>query len=418
MNDVQLYSQLLGISKPWVVSRVELNSDNKEVLVYVETSQRGLSFPCPECHDLCPVHDFSAERRWRHLDSCGFSTFLVARVPRVNCGDHGVKTVAVPWSAPHSRFTLAFETFVIAVLKSTMVQSKAAALLGVTEAQIHGLMHRAVQRGLERRRVQESEQSLEHLSLDEKSFQKGHRYITVLGDSQRCRVLDVVEGRTASATIDLLEQSLTESQRKTVHSVTMDMWSAFMSATDKVLPEAVLVHDRFHVVKHLNQAVDQTRRMEQGILGSADGVKSLLKRTRYIWLSNAENLSPDKRDLLNKLRDKDFLTANVWAFKEAFREFYNAANESEARIFFQNWMQFAQELGCRHLTKVALMLEDHLQGLLNYHAYQTTNATAEGLNSQIQRLKTNARGFRRFENFRVAILFFFGRLDLRPQSFS
>lgn len=418
MNETQLYTQLLGVVAPWVVSGVELDSERPEVLVKVELGKRGLAFACSECGKLCPVHDFREERRWRHLDSCGFATFLVARVPRVSCDEHGVKTVEVPWSSPHSRFTTAFEAFAIAVLQGTTVQSKAASLLDLTEAQVHELMHRAVERGLERRKQQEAEPAVKHLSLDEKSFRKGHRYITVLGDSDQCRVLDVAEDRTFKAAKGLLEQTLTPSQRNQVESVTMDMWAAFMKAKETVLPAADLIHDRFHVAKYLNQAVDQTRRQEQRSFAAANDHKSPLYRTRYMWLTRPENLSPSQRALLNTVRNNDLLTAKAWAFKEAFRDFFTVSSVPEARTFFINWFEFAQEVGCKALTKVAFMLDDHLRGLLNYHLHHQTNATAEGINGQIQRIKANARGFRRFKNFRIAILFFLGKLDLYPQTFS
>lgn len=408
--------QLLGVAAPWSVSRVELDTEAQEVLVYVESIGEGLLFRCSECQEPCPVHDLREERRWRHLDSCGFSTFLVARAPRVNCARHGVKTIEVPWSSPHSRFTTAFEAFIIAVLQSTMVQSKAASLLRLSQDQIHEVMHRAVGRGLKRRQQEEANATIKHLSLDEKSFRKGHRYVTVLGDSEQCRVLDVAEERTFSAAKGLLEQALTPFQRAAVESVTMDMWPAFMKAKAKVLPAADLVHDRFHVAKYLNEAVDQTRRQENRQFAAANDSKSPLHRTRYMWLTRPENLSPSQRAVLDAVRANDLQTAKVWGFKEAFRDFFTAASVSEARTFFINWMEFAQEIGCKPLTKVALMLDNHLRGLLNYHLHHTTNATAEGLNSQIQRIKANAHGFRRFNNYRIAILFFLGKLNLSPQT--
>ena len=418
MNDTQLYTQLLGIETPWSVTGVELNSDIQEVLVRVEILQRGLLFSCPECGESCALHDHREERRWRHLDSCGFSTFLLARVPRINCHEHGVKTINVPWSSPHSRFTRAFESFAIAVLQSTMVQSKAAALLGLSNAQIFELMHRAVMRGMERRQQDGSRTAPAHLALDEKSFRKGHNYISVLTDSDGQRVLDVEEGRTLDASKCLIKKALSPSERDGVRSITMDMWRAFMGAASELLPQADLIHDRFHVAKYLNDAVDRTRRAEHRELNAADDTTSPLNRTKYLWLSNPENLSPARRALLDAVRENDLLTSKAWAYKESFREFFTAESVAEARTFFVNWTQFAQELGCKPLTKVALMLEDHLDGLLNYHRHHKTNATAEGVNSQIQRLKANARGFRRFENFRIAILFFLGKLDLSPQTFS
>ena len=110
-------------------------------------------------------------------------------------------------------------------------------------------------------------------------------------------------------------------------------------------------------------------------------------------------------------------TAKVWAFKECFRQFFACRSEHEAKVFFTKWYDGATALGNRHLTKVAQMLLNHLDGLLAYVRHRITNALAENINGQIQRIKTNARGFRRFANFRIAILFFLGKLDLYPQTY-
>ena len=165
--------------------------------------------------------DAREERRWLHLDSCGFLTYLVARLPRVSCPDHGVQSVAVPWSEAHSRFTLAFSWFAFRVLQATKVQSQAAALLRLQAGQVHTLMHNAVRRGLARR----ESLPLLHLGLDEKNFARGHSYLSVLSDTQRGqrgRVLEVEEGRTTEAAKHLLH-SLEPEQKTTVEAVSMDM---------------------------------------------------------------------------------------------------------------------------------------------------------------------------------------------------
>ncbi len=164
------------------------------------------------------------------------------------CRTHGVKTIAAPWCEPHSRFTLAFECFAIAVLSATGVQAKAARLLRLSPTQVQEVMARAVVRGLARR---DHERHLPHLSLDEKSFQQGHHYISVLGDSVGKGVLDVVEGRPFEAAKSLLQTSLSLAQREQVASVSMDMWPAFAGAKEQVLPQAQTVHDRFPIAQYL-----------------------------------------------------------------------------------------------------------------------------------------------------------------------
>ncbi len=425
MTDTELYRQLLGLASPWQVSHVELNVLQQQVRVHVTYDFHQPHLLCPECGQAGPYYDLREERAWRHLDSCQFQTFLVARLPRIQCPEHGVKTIAAPWCEPHSRFTLAFECFAIAVLTATGVQAKAARLLRLSPTQVQEVMARAVERGLARR---DHKARLPHLSLDEKSFQRGHHYITILGDSLGKGVLDVVEGRTLEATKALLLSSLSVSQREQVASVSMDMWPAFAGAKDQVLPQAQTVHDRFHIAGYLNDAVDKTRRDENRTLAKRETsplvknplvknplVKNPLVKSKWLWLRSPEKLTDKQRALFAALQSHDLETSKVWSFKEAFRDFFCAGSVEEGEAFFWNWHEQAVALGNKHLTKVAQMLRDHLPGLLAYLCHRTSNAVAEGLNAQIQLIKARARGFRQFPQFRMAILFFLGKLDMNPQ---
>jgi transposase len=434
MNDQQLYTQLLGLSHPWRVEEVSLDVEQETVCVHVSL-ESGSVLSCPQCGRVCAGYDAREERRWRHLDSCGFLTYLVARLPRVSCPDHGVQSVPVPWSEPHSRFTLAFSWFAIRVLQATKVQSQAAALLRRNAGQVHTLMHNAVRRGLVRR----EDLPLPHLGLDEKSFARGHSYLSVLSDTTRGRVLEVEESRTTQAATHLL-QSLPQEQQETVECVSMDMWKPFLASREAVLPHADTVHDRFHIASYLGEAVDKTRRSEHRALSRSKPSKdeatkdeatkdeatkdeatkdaSILNKTKYLWLKNPEDFTPQQQQKWEALLGADLETARVWAFKENFRHFFSCASVEAGQTFFDNWYQEALKLDNPHLTKVAHMLQNHLTGLLAYLQHHTTNAAAEGINSQIQLLKASARGYRRFENFRVAILFFLGKLDMNPQEIS
>jgi transposase len=410
MNDTELYHQLLGLQAPWQVTDVNLDIAKEAVYIAVDFSPDAtVSFVCPECGLPASRYDRREARTWRHLDTMQFKTYLVASLPRVECKQHGIQTVKASWCEPNSRFTLLFERFAIAVLQATKVQMKAAQLLRLTAGQIHDLMERSVARGLGRRGRNER---LSHLSLDEKSFQRGHHYITVLGDPLGKRVLEVIQGRTLDATEELITTSLSQSQREAVLSVSMDMWPAFMGARAKALPKADTVHDRFHVAAYLNDAVDKTRRAENRQLTKEKD--KTLSKSKYLWLKSDENLTDKQRTALEGLQSLELETAKVWAFKENFRQFFACTSLYGAQTFLQQWYEAACALGNTYLSRVARMLNDHKDGLLAYVRHKVNNASAESLNAQIQNIKTCARGYRKFESFRVAILFFLGKLDLNP----
>lgn len=410
MHDIELYRQILGLEAPWRVEHVDLKTSDVSIFIYVEHDPK-VQTRCPQCQRLVPIYDHQEPRQWRHLDSCQFQTYLIAQMPRVQCPEHGVQTVVAPWSSLHSRFTHLFERFALDVLKATKVQSQAAHLLKLSPGQVHDLMHRAVERGMKRRC---KDKELPHLSLDEKSFQKGHQYITALSDPRGKCVLEIAEGRTLETVQSLLENTLTDHQKEKVKSVSMDMWPAFDSARKAVMPQADTVHDRFHVSSYLNEAVDATRKAEHKTLLKQQN--SALSRSKYLWLRSQESLSDKQQMALAALNGLELETAKVWVFKENFRQFFACHTEYGARLFFDRWYEAALVIGNKYLTKVAEMLKRHLTGLLAYVRHRVSNGTAEGLNSQIQLIKANSRGFRQFANFRVAILFFLGKLDLYPHN--
>src|SRR6185312_4732290 len=115
MDDTELYRHLLGLEKPWTVSEVRLSVKDRRVDVWAEHGEQR--WGCPECGRELSLYDHAEERVWRHLDSCQFLTYLHARPPRVNCDEHGVKQVRLPWAEPRSRFTAMFERLAIDVLK-------------------------------------------------------------------------------------------------------------------------------------------------------------------------------------------------------------------------------------------------------------------------------------------------------------
>ena len=409
MTDHDLYQQILGLTPPWRVSNVELRIDDEEILVHVIHDVSLGQAQCPQCRKACPGYDTSKERRWRHLDTCQLKTYLLCAVPRVQCPEHGVHVAHVPWSDPGSGFSAAFEALAITVLRATVVQSRSAHLLRLSQSQVHDLMHRAVERGLLRR---DDSQPMPHLGIDEKSIHRGHSYMSILSDTHHQRVVEVVEERTLLAARSLMANALSASQKSQVRSISMDMWQAFQTAQEHELPDADRVHDRFHVAKYLADAVDQTRRSEHARL-SKTGDKTLTK-TKYVWLKNPENMTAKQQALFGTLAQTDLETAKVWAFKDTFREFFACATWEQGQAFFANWYKGATELNNRYLTKVATMFGEHLPGLLNYLKHRTSNASAESMNGRIQQIKASAKGFRRFASFRVAVLFHLGKLDMHP----
>jgi transposase len=400
------YRQLLGLDSSWEVSEVALSLEDRRVDIHL--SHSGGKVACPECGVSCTIADHAPERTWRHLDTMQFETRLHAATPRADCGQCGVKTIAVPWADKHSRFTLLFEALAIGVLEACGGNVRQAAkLLRLDWDSAQRIMERAVERGLERRQVT----SLEYVGMDEKSFGRGHDYVSVLVDLTGARVLEVTEGRDEAAA-QTAWNSLGNQAAAQVQAVAMDMWPAYAKAATDQAPQAEIVHDRFHVSKHLNEAVDHVRRSEHQALKQAGDER--LTGSKQLWLYNPENLNEDQWLKFEPLRKLELKTARAWALKEQFRWFWEYRYAANARKFFQRWYAWAVRSRLKPIIKVAKMLHRHLDQLLSYFRHRITNAKSEGFNSKIQSLKANARGFRAFQHFRTRILFHCGKLDLLP----
>jgi len=400
------YGQLLGVQSPWEICSVDLDISDHRVDIVIEYSDD--EGPCPECGVICPKHDNRKKRTWRHLDTMQFGTYLHCEVPRVRCKTHGAKTVVVPWAGKNSRFTLLFEAFAIRVLTASRSVEEARKLLGLNWHQVEAIKARAVQRGLARRK----ETAIAYIGIDEKQFRSGHRYISSMVDLKGKRVLDVVEERTEAACNTLIEQALTESQQKQVTAVALDMWKAYANAVTEKLPQADIVHDKFHISQHLNEAVDRVRRQENKELISQGDER--LKGSKFSWLANEENVNEKFTESFNKLKHSDLKVARAWAIKELFRDFWGYTYAGCAERHFEQWYSWAIRSRLEPIKAKARMIKNHLPNILTYFKHLISNAASEGMNSKIQTVKANARGYRSFNGFRNSILFYCGGLNMAP----
>lgn len=404
MNDLrQHYHAVLGLDSTWRVDEVNLKMAEQRVEVRLEHC--GGKLVCAECGSACSQADRSPERQWRHLDMMQFETIIIARIPRSNCNKCGVKQIKIPWSEPHMRFTLMFEALAIEVLLACSSVERARHLLGLSWQSAHQIMERAVNRGLAKR----SDETVEHVGIDEKNFLKGQSYVSVMTDIDGHRVLEVSEGRTEESA-DELWKTMSKRQRSQVKAVAMDMWTAYMNSAQANVPEADIVHDKFHIAKHLNEAVDQVRRAENKELRANDDER--LTGSRQLWLYNENNLDQDRFNRFQDLKSQNLKTAKAWALKEQFRGFWTFSMPGWGKRFFDKWNGWASRCRLTPIVKAAKRIADHLPNILNYFKHGVTNSTAEGFNSKIQFLKAAARGFKVFKNYRNRILFYCGKLDL------
>jgi len=406
MKDTELYAQMLGLKAPWCVSQVALNPLQRSVHVSV-VFDADAQWCCPKCGKPAPRYD-KRVKQWRHLDTMQFKTILEAEVPRVECPEDGISQVRVPWAEPGSGFTALFEALVIFWLKHTTTKAVADALELSWNA-VDGIAQRAVQRGLARREARTPAK----ISVDETSFQKRHEYVTLVTDQATGHVLYVADDRKTES-LSRFYEGLNADQIAAIEAVAMDMWPAYIKATRLGVPDAdaKIAFDKFHVAKALGDGVDRVRKEEhRALLAMGD---SSLKGTKYQWLYNPSNMTPQQRAAFSLLRDSHLRTARAWAMKEQAMDIWRYKSGYWATKAWDYWFSWAQRCRLGPMKKVAAMLKEHLWGIMNAIVLNVNNGHAESANARIQRIKARACGFRNRERFKAAIYFHCGGLDLMP----
>lgn len=404
MDDKEFFDKALGLAEPWFVRSVRLDLQEEKVELEIE-SRKGWRW-LDSSGQAAQVHGWE-EREWRHRDMMDFETRIKARVPRLKRADGSTQVAEVPWAERYARWTLSFEAHAVRVIQACTTLEAARKLLGLDWSSLNQIMKRAVQRGLKRR----DWAPMDYIGVDEKSFLRGQSYVTIGSDLKRGVVLEVAKGADTEAARQVMT-SLPETVRTKIKAAAADMGAAIATAVHAELPQAELVHDKFHVSKLLGEAVDKVRRIEAKAL-AAQGDDSL-KNTRFCWLHSQDTLPEKHAVSFERLAQSNLKTAHAWLAKENFAGFWVQPDRDEGRRFFNDWFAHARRSKLAPLKRVAKTLKDHLRGLLAYFSHRITNAVSEGLNSKIQALKHAARGFHSFDSYRIRILFHCGGLDLQP----
>jgi transposase len=408
MQVTKHYEQILGLEYPWSVQEVSVNHPGREI--EIEVACADVLWGCPQCQHRAHLHAYQP-RRWRHRDTSHYKTFVFCEVPRVRCLEHGTIQVSVPWAERLSRFTRLFECYAIDLMLECSI-SAACKLLGISWDAADGIKQRAVIRGLFRKGAQ----SYKKLCVDEKSFGRGHNYTTLVAHIQPGRsatVEYVGEGRQKDS-LDGFWKTLTPEQLAEIEAVAMDMHQDYINSTLEHVPNAQdkIVHDPFHLVRDMNNAVNDVRKQEQKVLRKEDD--SSLDGTRYLWLYGRENLPRRWSARFDVVKAMNLKTARAWALKEMFRSFWKCEIREGAEVYFERWYSWAIRSRLEPVKKLARQCKRHLSNILTYFTHRITNGPIEGLNNKIQALVKKAYGYRNIERFKTDILFHLGGLNLYP----
>ena len=395
-----LFSLALGLAAPWQVASLKFDPEQKRLDIEVDFPA-GSTFPCPECGAPCKVHD-AAKQTWRHLNFFEHLAYMHARQPRTRCDKHGVKTMAVPWARPGANFTLLFEALVVALGRNGMVPAAIARIVGEHDT----LVWRILEHYVNEARDRDSHESTTCVGVDETSRAKGHVYVTLFVDMLAARVLTVAEGKDHK-TVEWFRDDFVAHAGKPekVTDFSLDMSAAFIKGIRENFPVAQLTFDRFHVTQLMNEAVDQVRRAEQRS-------RPELKKTRFSWLTNEENMKPDARERFQSLKSSTLATARAWRIKSTLQALY-LQPATEAAGFFKRWYFWATHSRLAPIIRVARTLKKHEAGVLRWFTSRINNARLEGFNSLVQAAKARSRGFRSPRKMATIIYLLLAKLDFK-----
>jgi transposase len=379
-NQIDLFTQALGLQKPWKVTDVLFNTNESKLDIYVART-KGSKVTCPVCGKECLVHD-SKERIWRHLNFFQYKAFIHCKVPRCKCDEHGVKQVEVPWARPGAGFTLLFEAFIMTLVRDMPINA-VANLVGVYSDLIWRIIDHYVKEAYES--IDFSEVTT--IGLDETSSKRGHNYITLFVDFDKSKVLYATEGKDAS-TIKSFKENFENHNGdvSSVENISCDMSPAFISGAKKHFPNADITFDKFHVIKKINKAVDEVRRKELK-------ENEILRKTRYLWLKNPKNLTIKQQKQMQPLSKMKLKTLRAYNIKLNLQEFYEINDIEAALSHLEKWFFWATHSRLESIKDAAYFIKRHWDGIIQYTSTKITNGVLEGINSIIQAVKRRARGY-------------------------
>lgn len=395
-NSEELFTKALQLEEPWYIEKVEFK--NEELHMYV-AFKKGFKFKNKENNETT-AYD-TIKKVWRHLNFFQYKAYIHCDVPRIK-NSNGINMVDVPWSRPNSGFTMLFESFVIELSKIMSVKA-IARIVKEYDTRIWRILGYYVSKA--REEIDYSE--VRKIGIDETSV-SGHKYITIGVDLDKSRVISITEGKDAS-TVDRIAEDIEihNCKKEQIKIATSDMSPAFTTGIKKNFKNAINVYDKFHVMKAINEILDNVRKREVN-------KNEILKNSKYLFLKNRSNLKEEQQEKLEILINSEYLeTSIVYKYKLQFQEIYNSLiTKEEAKERIKLWIKEASKTKIKELKKLAKTIGMKIENILNYFEYRITNATLEGINSIIQLAKIRARGFKNIENFKTIIYLTSGKLDI------
>jgi len=406
MSNMKLLLRILRL-KELKINGFEFRQRDKELHLFVKPYKNGCR--CPECQRRCRIVRHGTEPRiWTDITVIGMRVLLHYAPKELECPTHGRLQEEIPWAAAHARSTHRLE-YRICGLCQIMTQKAAAEILALATSTLSDALHRIITRVRAQHRIR----GLVTLGIDEISYCKGHKYATIVYDLDRSCVVWVGKGKGRETIDRFFQECLSDGQKKRVQWASCDMSQTYIQAIKDHCPNATLVIDRFHLVKALNEAVDEVRKEEWRKLGADE--RKAIKGLRWMLGMHARNRTKGDTRFLNALRTSNRRIHRAWVLKDEFDHFWSFCYQGAAKRFLKHWMTTALKSRIPSLRKFVGTLKNHFDNIITFIQRPLTNAVAEGLNRIIKIVKNRASGFRGLESFADLIFLTVGDVNIPAQ---
>jgi transposase len=387
----------LGLTTPWKLLDQHLDmATSPNTLQLTVGTERGTQFQCTKCQQQCPTHD-DKEQKWRHLNFFQHHCYITAKVPRVNCPEHGVHLLDVPWARQDSGFTLLFEQVALSLVREMPVKA-AARHIEVTDKRLWRVVHHYVEKAVNQFDLSQ----LKAIGLDETASKRGHNYVTIFIDMEGASmpVVFATPGK-GSQTLRDFKTFLHghKGDSNNVLEVVCDMSPSCLSGIAQTLPNAEITVDWFHIVQTFTRSLDEVRKHEHRD-------NKLPKHSRWALLKKwgVSSLTANQHTALLELIHSGTHTSVGWMVKEKLSWIRLAKTPQAARWRITNFSHYARSLiGVgdifEPMRKAVATLERHAERVVRRWTSTYTNARMEGLNSLFQAARARARGYRTNKNF-------------------
>lgn len=384
MRAQTIFNKLLSLQGAFVRG-VTFRCEREEHTILVEVGRRTRLHRCPSCDFRTAATYDQHPRTWRHLSLGKWRVLVSCTLHRIRCPDHGVLNEAVPWAAAGSLFTLDFETLV-AWLAREMNKTAVAALAKISWPTVGTIIRRFVERNIDKKRLDD----LFVIGLDEVSYRKGHKYITVVANHETGAPVWMAEGRSQKVLGTFFDE-LGEERGPRLATVSMDMAASYIAEVRERAPKARIAFDPFHVVKLASEAVQEVRRTEaRERKGSSEA--EVLKDSRWALLKAPEKLRPEEKLKLAEVAALNRRVYRAYLLKEELRALYRCGPWA-ARRHLAAFIAWAVRSRLEPFVKLARTLGKHSEGILAAIDLGVSNGRLEGINNKIGVIKHRAYGF-------------------------